>query len=675
MIFENAFLRLTVAGLTATAGAPECYRIQSIELKTANGWNLLLQGIEGHEFSTSLGGADARRFEATPLPGGGWRLELAVEGAEWDAEETITLEGGKPYLRRQQIYRFHKDLEGAIHPGWHLQDHAGLRYTYPLFAHEKPLAGLPAIRADVTFALPFPFHVWHAGEWVAFYGVDRTRSGGTLDFQPGSTEQPATVRVYLPEATPPQRTTFAEQWYKPTPRPTVMPIKAGAEIKLVEIIGAKCLKPGQEPLLEAEREAAELLLTPRPMPDLKRVAAGIADFYRKCGLWNPNALGEGRGWFYHMWVCTHEGTPRLTGSGAGSFDLGWGEGTAAEAILGLTRYWRRTGQSDVLAYVDEMSRNMHLFQHGEGPNAPYFDRTFDGKRFHDFNGDRRFWTQSMGHTASQLIQCYQENPNYPNPSARQEWLRVATSIAGFLAEKQKANGDLPDIMDEAGNEISLRGKKRISARVVVAGLWTRLSQITGNKDYLDRALRLARFVQPEIEDYSFYNQMIDAITAPFDLMDGEAAYYVLEGLVPLYEATRAPWLLSLCQKAAAFGVSWTYFFDVPLAYKGIARGGQVCRMPDLPLLYPIGPAKAMDSFLRLAKLTGDDFYRRMAEEMIVFIGHYQIEAPSKPWHGGMVHAIDQRSGQFWGPDKQGQVDCGMSTGNSLAAIERWLSAR
>lgn len=286
MIFENAFLRLTVAGLTATAGAPECYRIQSIELKTANGWNLLLQGIEGHEFSTSLGGADARRFEATPLPGGGWRLELAVEGAEWDAEETITLEGGKPYLRRQQIYRFHKDLEGAIHPGWHLQDHAGLRYTYPLFAHEKPLAGLPAIRADVTFALPFPFHVWHAGEWVAFYGVDRTRSGGTLDFQPGSTEQPATVRVYLPEATPPQRTTFAEQWYKPTPRPTVMPIKAGAEIKLVEIIGAKCLKPGQEPLLEAEREAAELLLTPRPMPDLKRVAAGIADFYRKCGLWS-----------------------------------------------------------------------------------------------------------------------------------------------------------------------------------------------------------------------------------------------------------------------------------------------------------------------------------------------------------------------------------------------------
>ncbi len=40
--------------------------------------------------------------------------------------------------------------------------------------------------------------------------------------------------------------------------------------------------------------------------------------------------------------------------------------------------------------------------------------------------------------------------------------------------------------------------------------------------------------------------------------------------------------------------------------------------------------------------------------------------------GGMVHAVSQFDGKYWGPDLEGQVDTGMSTGNSLAAIERLL---
>lgn len=50
-----------------------------------------------------------------------------------------------------------------------------------------------------------------------------------------------------------------------------------------------------------------------------------------------------------------------------------------------------------------------------------------------------------------------------------------------------------------------------------------------------------------------------------------------------------------------------------------------------------------------------------------------LEAPGTPWEGGMVHAIAQYSGKHWGPDLGGQVDSGMATGNSLAAIECWLA--
>jgi hypothetical protein len=318
-----------------------------------------------------------------------------------------------------------------------------------------------------------------------------------------------------------------------------------------------------------------------------------------------------------------------------------------------------------------MTRNMALFQCGGGPDAPFFDRS-DGQRFGDFGMERRIWTHSLGHTGCQLIQCYLENPDYPNAQARQEWLRAAASIAGYYARHQGADGDLPDIMDDAGHAI-VTGKRRIPARVVVAGLWSLMSRATGDTTWLDRAARLARAVQPEIDAYGFYNQMIDALSAPIDLMDGEAAYYALEGLAPLYEATRAPWVLALCQKAVAFGLCWTYFYDLPGAYRGVARGGQACRMPDFPLLYPIGPAKAVEPLLRLARATGDAFYARMAGEMAGFIGHYQIDQPDKLWHGGMIHALDQHSGRFWGPDKCGQVDSGMATGNSLAAIERWLA--
>ena len=32
-------------------------------------------------------------------------------------------------------------------------------------------------------------------------------------------------------------------------------------------------------------------------------------------------------------------------------------------------------------------------------------------------------------------------------------------------------------------------------------------------------------------------------------------------------------MLALCQKAAAFAIAWTYFYDLPHANRGIARGG------------------------------------------------------------------------------------------------------
>jgi len=63
----------------------------------------------------------------------------------------------------------------------------------------------------------------------------------------------------------------------------------------------------------------------------------------------------------------------------------------------------------------------------------------------------------------------------------------------------------------------------------------------------------------------------------------------------------------------------------------------------------------------------------MAQEAAAFIGNWQVDAPGQPWHGGMIHAMGQFCGKHWGPDFAGQVDSGMATGNSLAALEAWMA--
>jgi hypothetical protein len=558
-----------------------------------------------------------------------------------------------------------------------------VRYTFPLRAHEQPLAGLKPMRSDVAWALPLPFHIWHNRQFVALYGVDRIASKGTIDFLP-----PDRVRTYFPDT--------AKQHGELPGIPQTTSFKEGEEITIIELLAArpfgvppsggiraeptKVGTPNEEPLLEAERIAADLLLRRPPTArDLPTVANGIAEFFQHCELWNPDALGPGRGWFRNMWVFTKRGTPAKSGfKWSGYYDLGWGEGIAVETITGLVRHWKRTHRAELLSYVDEMTRNMELFKRDAAPDTPYYDRS-DGKRFGDFMMDhtpgQRIWTHSLGHTGSQLLTAYEDAPNYPKPAVRAKWLEIARGISLFFANRQKSNGDLNDIFDEHDREGN--GKPhRIAARAVVCGLWARLSRVTGDKSWLDRAQRLARAVAPEIERYEFFNQMCDGIHAPNqETTDGEGAYYVLEGLVPLYEMTRDPHVLALCRKAAAFGIAWTYFYDVPNAHRGLARGGQCCRMPDYLLLYPIGPAKGVEPLVRLARASGDEFYKRMAGEMVAFISNYQWDCPGKPWHGGMIHAIEQWSGKHWGPERSGQVDTGMATGNSLAAIEFWLAHR
>jgi len=102
--------------------------------------------------------------------------------------------------------------------------------------------------------------------------------------------------------------------------------------------------------------------------------------------------------------------------------------------------------------------------------------------------------------------------------------------------------------------------------------------------------------------------MIDTIGGETESADGEAAYYVLEGLVPLYAGTRDPAVLACARRPLLLAS-----LDLLLRpAQGEQRRGSwrpVLRMDDYPLLYPIGPAKAMTLLLELHALTNDRFTR------------------------------------------------------------------
>jgi hypothetical protein len=652
--------------------APGGWHVREIAARTADGWRTILEGVPGSEFSVMPETVGATMCNAA----GGTEAQLRVATDNWAATGTIILDPGRPVLRRRQVYRFTRGCRGAIAPGFRLKSDSALRYTFPLRAWNQPLSGLGPMRSAVDWALPLPFHVWHVGGMLVLYGVDRTVSAGTLDFMPPDEHGYARLGVYFPDTAAQPQSMTAPGFSTPA-IPGTVEFAAGQEVALTELVAVKLLQAGEDPLLEAERLAADLLLHgPRHAPDLPRVAGRIREFYGRCELWEPDAFGPGCGWFTNMWVRTQTGPACKRGEMSGYFDFGWGEGIAVEMMQGAVRHWKRTGNTSLLHYVDTMSQSIERFKRAPGDDQPYFDRS-DGKRFGDFLMDHtpgnRIWTHSLGHNGNQLLELWQFAPDYPDATVRRKWLNAAGSMARFLARRQNDGGDLQDIFDDQDREVNAK-PHRITARASVCGLWTRMAQVTGDDTWLARARRLAAAVAPEIGRYEFYNQMLDGIAAPSaEFTDGEAAYYVLEGLVPLYGATRDPAVLALCRRAAAYGIAWTYFYDVPRAHNGVARGGQCCRMDDFPLLYPIGTAKGMGPLLELYALTGDPLFERFAAEGAAFIGSWQMDAPGQPWDGGMIHALGQYCGKHWGPDLAGQVDSGMATGNSLAAIERWLS--
>jgi hypothetical protein len=674
LVLENGDIRLTVAAVKENGR--RTYHIGTIEHRLDDVWDIVAYGKKGQEFSASWGCCDAGQIDVTGKDDGSCVLILKGSEKTWDVRETIAVMPERSEIRITQEYIFPEDMDGYIDPGLYIRDDGNVRYTYPIRIYERPLDRLRSLRGDSSWAVTVPFHIWHTDKRVVIYGIDRTRSGGTPDLRIDENDDSVRLGIYYPD------TADQSMWIAFNEKDCVPQSKRfhrEERVKIEGVLSVKKLNKDSIPLLEAEKMAAGILMSDRKVyNDLEATADKLAYFYKNCGLWEPDALGKGRGWFRNMWVRVAGDTPQKDTH----YDLGWGEGYGSVAICAMARNWKRTGDDDLRRFIDEMSGYIELFRKNSDPGELFYERynstgplwgTAD-YGYTDFMGSRKIWSHSLGHAGYQLLKLYEDIPCYPDPAVRELWLKTAVSIGGIFGKRQKPDGDLQDGFDIINKECS-RKAHRIPARASVCGLWAAMSRITGDKAYLQKALLLARAVSPEINACEFYNQMLDghldglAGSDDFEISDGENACYALEGLVELYRGSHDREVLELCRRTAAYLISWIYFYDLPTGYHGATRGCTVCRMPDYPLLYIGAGATALIPLLRLSAADRDPFFKKMAEEILACMTLYQWDSPGKPWDGGAVHAYDQNHGLFWGPDRQGQVDSGMTSGMCLADLE------
>lgn len=664
-----------------------------IAIDTARGCLAEIGYIQGGAYRPML--TSDTEFSVSPLSCGGevsvdegaMSVLIRAENEYYSAESRIQLtEQG---VSRRQTYAIRKNFCGNINPRFTCED-GGALYTYSLRVYDSPILQTPALRNDYLWALPLPAHIWHGKGYAAVYCLDRGSGVGTCDFRLEGGKPK--LGVHFPDRTG-QETQIMP--FSDTRRPEEYNFTPGEKFTFAEYIGFASLAGGEHPILKAEQLAAGFLLKGTlPEADYAGCAEGIAGYYENNRLWDPDAFGEGRGWYRNMWKHTDGGTPEKDFY----YDLGWGEGYGAITLSALARYTARTGSGRFLGQIGQLTRNMPMFQRDESVPGAYYDRFIPkGKpsllgRVNpyekcDFLGIRRIWTHSLAMVGYQLLSLYEDVQGFSEGGLRAEWLKTAREIADFLLEKQRKDGDINDGFDDNDGECNKK-RHRIPARAIACGLFAGLYRQTGEARYLEGAERLAYAAAPEIERYEFYNQMLDAHVdvidgkivesgqdASAEVYDGENACYAFVGLVDTLALRRDAKIEKLCENCAAYFISWMYFYDIRTGVNGRSRGATTCRMPDFPLVYLGAGNFAYPALLKFARLTGNEFYKKIAEEMLRCAADYQLSAPGKPWDKGIVHAVYQVSGKHWGPDIQGQMDTGMTSGSTLVNIEKYLAGK
>lgn len=200
------------------------------------------------------------------------------------------------------------------------------------------------------------------------------------------------------------------------------------------------------------------------------------------------------------------------------------------------------------------------------------------------------------------------------------WLAWSRSFADWLLPQQAPEGGFPRTWTYGKPTVEVSDKSPAASYNAVPFL-AMLGQITGERKYLDAALRAAEFCWKRQQGGIFAGGTIDNP----DVIDKEAGTLSLEAYLTLFEVTKDKKWLDRAQAAANFAETWMFLWNVPMPAdaddgqlhwkKGVSTvGAQLIAsghsLTDNYMTFDV------DEFAHLYKLTGDPHYRDVARILL-----------------------------------------------------------
>ncbi|WP_138223132.1 hypothetical protein [Nibricoccus aquaticus] len=247
-----------------------------------------------------------------------------------------------------------------------------------------------------------------------------------------------------------------------------------------------------------------------------------------------------------------------------------------------------------------------------------------------YKTDHELFLRCFTDDMKSLMRAYEDEQRAGRTHA--DWIAWVRQFADWLLTQEKPGGGfIRSWMPRTAKVVS----DSPTGSFMAVPFYAQLHRITGEKNYLDVAIRTADFAWNQGQNVGrFVGGTIDNP----DVIDKEAATISLEGYLALHDITKDDRWLGRAKAAAAMAETWMYIWNVPMPDDSPAaklqwkRGVPTTGMQLIATGHSlIDGYMAFDvaSFAKLYRLTGDRHYLEVAT-ILLHNTKAMIELPGKP---------------------------------------------
>jgi hypothetical protein len=199
-----------------------------------------------------------------------------------------------------------------------------------------------------------------------------------------------------------------------------------------------------------------------------------------------------------------------------------------------------------------------------------------------------------------------------------EWFNWVKSYSEWLLTVQREDGSFPTSYQGSTGEV--RGTSVVTSYAPVP-LLVRMSEETGDKKYLDSALRAADYIWS-----NFGSRCVFLGATGGEVADKESGMLSLEAFLALYDNTKEPKWLERARTAGDYTESWIWIWNVPMPLD--AKDSELAWKRGVPTVGVQGIGSnvaghvdqyldwAVPSYAKLYKYTQDEHYLDVARVLL-----------------------------------------------------------